>query len=145
MWVSSRGNVPSCQAPQAATSRGPGVSNVYPLREAPGRVWPEAWVSAPGRQERRDGQTSGEIPSASANHRVEKWWHGSLPRLVIFRLVAHPLQSKVVGSYPVRGVWFSAVCHWRKPIISKILSHNRRPMIPGVLYPNKKWPGDSHF
>jgi hypothetical protein len=25
------------------------------------------------------------------NHRVEKWWHGSFPGLVLFRLVTPPL------------------------------------------------------
>jgi hypothetical protein len=29
-----------------------------------------------------------------------------------------------------------AVCCWRKPIISKILGHNRRPTVPRVLDPD---------
>jgi hypothetical protein len=32
--------------------------------------------------------------------------HGLLSGLVLFRLVAPPVQSRVVGSYLVQGVWF---------------------------------------
>jgi hypothetical protein len=55
------------------------------------------------RWERREGQIGGEIPSARANPRVEKWWHGSFPRLVLFRLVDLPLQPGVVGLFSGMG------------------------------------------
>jgi hypothetical protein len=35
-----------------------------------------------------------------------KRWSGLLPGLVLFRLVAPPLQLGVMGPYPIRGVWF---------------------------------------
>jgi hypothetical protein len=50
----------------------PRAGNVYPLRGAPGHVWPGAQVSASGRRERREGQTDIEIPSTHANRWVEK-------------------------------------------------------------------------
>jgi hypothetical protein len=34
--------------------------------------------------------------------------HGSFPRLVLYRLVAPPLQSEVVDPFFVRGVWFAS-------------------------------------
>jgi hypothetical protein len=33
-------------------------------------------------------------------------WYGSLLDLIPFRLAAPPLQPRVVGPYPVWGVWF---------------------------------------
>jgi hypothetical protein len=36
MRAGSCGYIPSCQAPKAVASRGPGVGNAYMLREAPG-------------------------------------------------------------------------------------------------------------
>jgi hypothetical protein len=33
-------------------------------------------------------------------------WHELLPGLVLFRLVAPPLQPGVVGPYPIRGVLY---------------------------------------
>jgi hypothetical protein len=37
---------------------------------------------------------------------VEKLRHGSFLGLLLFRLVAPPLQPRVVGPYLVRGLWF---------------------------------------
>jgi hypothetical protein len=35
------------------------------------------------------------------------------------------------------GVYDSpTICHRRESIVSRILGHNRRPMVPGVLDPN---------
>jgi hypothetical protein len=43
----------------------------------------------------------------------------------------------------VWGVWFPSHFHWRAPIVSIILGHNRRPAVPGVYYPNSS-PRDLH-
>jgi hypothetical protein len=37
---------------------------------------------------------------------VGRAWYNLFSSLVLFRLVAPPLQLGVVGSYPVWGVWF---------------------------------------
>jgi hypothetical protein len=74
--------------------------DVYPLWGAPRHVWPRARVSTPDHWERREGQIGGEIPSACTNCKLEKWWRGSFLRLVLFRLVAPPLQPGVVGPFP---------------------------------------------
>jgi hypothetical protein len=58
--------------------------------------------------DRRLGQTSGEIIHVRSYRRVEKWRRDLLLRLVLFGLVAPPLQPGVVGPYPVHGVWFSS-------------------------------------
>jgi hypothetical protein len=51
--------------------------------------------------------------------------------------VAPPLQSEVVESFSWYGVYSSpAVCHWREPVVSRILSHNQRLVVPRVLYPD---------
>jgi hypothetical protein len=65
------------------------------------------WVSGPDRRESLDRKTGGEIPPTHVNHRVEKWWCGLLPELVLSRLVAPPLQPSVVGSFPGRGCMVS--------------------------------------
>jgi hypothetical protein len=60
-------------------------------------------------------------------------WCKVLPGLVLFRLVVPPLQSGVVGPYPVRGIWFP-----RNFLLEgtesypDLLSHNQRPAVPGV-------------
>jgi hypothetical protein len=39
------------------------------------------------------------------------------------------------------GVYGSpAVCCWREPIISRVLDHNRRPVVPEIFYPNTTHP-----
>jgi hypothetical protein len=53
--------------------------------------------SLPGSSREAGG---GEIPSTRTNRRVEKLWHELFPRLVLFRLVAPPLQLRVVGPFP---------------------------------------------
>jgi hypothetical protein len=59
-----------------------------------------------GRGGRRVGQTGGEILPARIYQNEEERWRGLLPGSVLSRLVAPPLQTGVVGPYPVRGVWF---------------------------------------
>jgi hypothetical protein len=49
-----------------------GTGDAYPLPGAPRHISPGARVPSLGHRERREGQTGGEIPSAHANHRVEK-------------------------------------------------------------------------
>jgi hypothetical protein len=72
----------------------------------------------------------------------KRWRCGLLSGLVHFRLVAPPLQPGVVGPYPV---WlyvvygFPAVCHWREPVISRILDRNRWPVVRGVLDPDNTY------
>jgi hypothetical protein len=56
---------------------------------------------------------------------------------VLFKLVAPPLQPRGIGPCPVRGVWFSAACCWREPIMSRILGHNWWPAVPGVQDPDR--------
>jgi hypothetical protein len=51
--------------------------------------------------------------------------YGSFPGLVLFRLVAPPLQPGVVGSYLVQVLSSPAICHWREPIVSRFLGRNR--------------------
>jgi hypothetical protein len=52
-----------------------------------------------------DGQSGDEMLAARANHRAEKRWRGLLPRLVLFILVAPPLQSRVVRPFTWYGVY----------------------------------------
>jgi hypothetical protein len=61
---------------------------------------------------------------------------GSCPGLVISRLVAPPLQPKVVGLFPGMGVYGSPIiCRWREPIVSKFLGRNRWPMVHVLFTP----------
>jgi hypothetical protein len=53
---------------------------------------------------RWDSQTGGEILPTHTHCRVEKHKRGLLLGLVLFRLVAPPLQPGVVGLYPVWSV-----------------------------------------
>jgi hypothetical protein len=55
---------------------------------------------------RWNGQTCGEILPAHVYHNEGKRRCGLLPGLVLFKLVAPPLQLRVVAPYPVRGAWF---------------------------------------
>jgi hypothetical protein len=82
-------------------------------------------------------QTGGEIPSARANHRVGKWLHGSLPWLVLFRLVGSSLQPRKVWLFLGMG------CFVPQPYVAGgsqsylgILGRNQRPAVPGVNYPD---------
>jgi hypothetical protein len=78
---------------------------IYATLEAP--EWSD-WMPEPipGQGGRRVRQTGGEIVSAHVYHNEEERWCRLLPGSVLFRLVAPPLQPKVVESYLVRGVWF---------------------------------------
>jgi hypothetical protein len=54
-----------------------------------------------------------------------------------FRLVV-PLQSVVMGSYPIRSVWFpNHLPLERTELCSDFSELNRQPVIPGVQDPNK--------
>jgi hypothetical protein len=55
---------------------------------------------------RQSGLTSDEILHVHVYRDGRTYWHGLLSGLVLFRSVVPPLQSGVVGPYPVRGVWF---------------------------------------
>jgi hypothetical protein len=78
--------------------------------------------------------------SGHANRRVEKCWCGYLPRLVLFRLVAPSLQPREVGSFPGLGYLvpqlFATGGNRSYPVL---LSRNRRPTVPGVNYPVRKY------
>jgi hypothetical protein len=52
------------------------------------------------------GQTSGEILSVRGYCDRREDRYGSFMGLVLFRLVAPPLQPRVVGPYLVWGAWF---------------------------------------
>jgi hypothetical protein len=56
-----------------------------------------------GRGGRWNGLTGGEILSTHDYHNEGKRWCGSLPGLVLFRLVAPHLQPGVVGPFVARG------------------------------------------
>jgi hypothetical protein len=89
---------------EATASRSPGASNTYPLLRAPGHVWREAWVS-PRVQE--GGRTVRQVAKSYLPAPIVGWKKcelGLVPGLVLFRLVAPPLLSGVVGLYPVWGV-----------------------------------------
>jgi hypothetical protein len=77
--------------------------NAYPLWVAPGHPWPQARIYALSQRERWEEQIGGKIPCARANRRLEKWWCGSFPGLVLFRLVLPHLQSGVVGPFHGMG------------------------------------------
>jgi hypothetical protein len=59
-----------------------------------------------GQGERWNGQTGDEILPPHDYRNEGKRWCGLLSGLVLFRLVAPPVQLGVVRLYPVRGVWF---------------------------------------
>jgi hypothetical protein len=54
---------------------------------------------------------------------------GSFLRLILFRLVAHPLQPGVVGSFAVMGYMVP------QPFVARVLGRNRRSMVPGDISP----------
>jgi hypothetical protein len=59
-----------------------------------------------GQGGRCTGQIGGEIKPAHIYYNEEKVTVWIIPSLVLFRLVAHPLQPGVVEPYMVWGVWF---------------------------------------
>jgi hypothetical protein len=81
------------------------------------------------------------------NRRVEEWRGGSSLWLVLFRLVGPPLQPVEVGLFPGMG------CMVPQPYAAGgnrsypgVLGRNRRPVAPGVNYPNNspralRWAG----
>jgi hypothetical protein len=78
---------------------------IYVILEAP--RWSD-WMPGPiprrgGRQAR---QTGSKILPAHAYRNEEERWCGLLSGSVLFRLVAPPLQLRVVGPYLVQCVWF---------------------------------------
>jgi hypothetical protein len=52
------------------------------------------------------GQTDDEILPVHGYRDGREDRHGSFSSLVLFRLVAHPLQPGVVRPYLARGAWF---------------------------------------
>jgi hypothetical protein len=87
------------------------------------------------------GQTCGEILPVHDYRDGGEYWYGSFPGLVLFRLVALPLQPGVVGQ--CMPVWYGvlsplAVCHWRESVVSRFFGCNRRPAIPGVQDPDSR-------
>jgi hypothetical protein len=96
--VGSCGHVLSWQALNATTSWDPDASSNYLLLRVPRAGWLDA--------RDRLRQTCGEILSTHVYRKAKKWWCRLPPNLVLFRLVAPPLQIEVVGPYLVCGVWF---------------------------------------
>jgi hypothetical protein len=117
-------------------SWGLGVGSAYPLLKAPRHVWPEArilpWVE--------EGARMGRHVVKSCLHTTiggwKEWRCGLLPGLVLFSLVVPPLQLRVVGPYPVWGVWFPSrlPLEWTGHIYN--LGHNQWHILPGVLDPD---------
>jgi hypothetical protein len=56
--------------------------------------------------------------------------------LVLFRLVAPPLQPGLVEPIRYRVYGSPAICRLRKPVVSRILGCNGWPAVPGVHYRN---------
>jgi hypothetical protein len=52
-------------------------------------------------------------------------WHGLLLGLILFKLVVPPLQERVVGLYPVQGVWFTSRLLLVGTVISRFIGHIR--------------------
>jgi hypothetical protein len=131
--VSSYGHIPLWWAPKAAASWGWQCLSTAGSPRA-------CLIGCPGLASswggRRDGQTGSEILHARSRRTVERWRRGSFPGFVLFRLVASPLQSAVAGPYSVWGVWFLVICHWREPVVSKILGRNRWATVPEVPDPD---------
>jgi hypothetical protein len=103
--VDSCGHISSHQAINDAASQDPGADRAYPLLKAPGQG---DWMPRPipGRGGRRNEQPGCEIVPAHVYHNEGRRRCGLHPGLVLFKLLAPPLQPRVVGPYPVRGVWF---------------------------------------
>jgi hypothetical protein len=103
--MGSCGYVLLCHALNVTTSRGPNVGRAYPGAKSPEQ---SNWMprSVLGQGARWNGLTSGEILLAHDYHNEGKRWYGLLSGLVLFRLVATPLQLGVVGPCLVRDGWF---------------------------------------
>jgi hypothetical protein len=98
--MGSCGHVSSRQTINATASRVLGADGAYPLLKSTGRG---NWLLRPisGWGGRRNEQTGGEILPTHVYCKEEKQRCGLLPGLVIFSLVAPPLQPGVVGPYPI--------------------------------------------
>jgi hypothetical protein len=64
------------------------------------------------------GQTGGEILPVRGYHGGREDWYGLFPGLVLFRLVAPPLQQGVLGPYLVWGAWFLSRLLLEKPVVT---------------------------
>jgi hypothetical protein len=96
---------PVCQEINAIAYRDPEVDRASLVWKAPGRG---DWMLGPilGRGGMCNGHTCGKILPAHVYRNEEKRRCGLLPGLVIFKLVAPPLQLGVLGPYLVQGIWF---------------------------------------
>jgi hypothetical protein len=115
----------SRQAINPPLPEAPGAGNVYPLLRAPRHFWPEARVSP---QLKEGGGMVRQVAKSCMPAPIVGWKKGKrglLSGLVLFSLVAPPLQPGVVGLYPVRGVWFSNHLLQWEPVVFSILGHNR--------------------
>jgi hypothetical protein len=60
-----------------------------------------------------------------------------VPRISSFQIGGPSSSAWSGGAIPWYGVYDSpAVCHWRESIISRVLGHNRLPVVPMVYYPD---------
>jgi hypothetical protein len=100
----------SRQALNATASRDPDTGKACPVLKFPGLLlsWGGRW----------NGMTASEILPPHDYRNEGKRWCGLVPGLILFRLVTPPLQQIVVGSYPVRDVWFSS--HLLLEVIGRI-------------------------
>jgi hypothetical protein len=105
--MGSCGQVLSCQETNVAISWGSGAGGAYLVVKTP--RWGN-WMLGPipGQGGRWNGQIGGEILPIHVYHNEEKRMCGLLPGSVLLRLVVLPLQAGVVGSCPIRGIWFSS-------------------------------------
>jgi hypothetical protein len=112
------------QAINVTIFRDPSTNRAYLVLKVLGQI---ARTPRPilGRGGRWNGQTDGKILPATTIINEGKRWRGLLTGLVLFRLVAPPLQPGVVGRYLAQVVWCPAVCYWREPVVPRILGCNR--------------------
>jgi hypothetical protein len=104
--LDSCGYVPSCQAPKAATSRGPERAMLIHCGKLSGTLdrGPRSLPRVDERGGRGKQVANSCLPALIVGWRCDG--HGSFPGLVLFRLVAPPLQPGVVGTSPGTGVCF---------------------------------------
>jgi hypothetical protein len=74
--------------------------------------------------------TGGEILSAHDYRNEGKRWCGLLMCLVLFRLMAPPLSTRVVKPYPVWSVWLLSRLLLEGTIVSRIFGRGTRGTRP---------------
>jgi hypothetical protein len=137
--------IPSCQAPKDVASRGPEWAMLIPYGKPPGMLdrGPRFLSLVDERGGRGRQVAKSHLSALIVGWRSDS--HKSFSGLVLFRLLASPLQPGVVGPFPGMGCMIHqsfVICRLRKPIVSRILSCNPRPAVPRIHYPDRN-PGQA--